>query len=523
MAEALKSGIRQVVIVGGGAAGWITAGLLAAKCGVRRGGPLEISVLEAPDIPIIGVGEGTWPTMRATLRTMGIREADFIRRCHASFKQGSKFCRWRRDDPADFYYHPFDLPEGFHEVNMAHYWRATGASTGGGASFSATVCPQETVCEAHLAPRQATSPDYAGFTNYGYHLDAGAFCDFLREHVTGTLGVAHIADRMTRVVAAENGDIAGVETQANGLLPGDLFIDCTGFRALLLGQHYGVGLVPQSDVLMVDTALAVQAPYEEGDPVQSATVATAQAAGWIWDVSLSTRRGVGYVYSSNHMDEESAVRCVQAYLGRSEQEFSTLTLRKLQIGSGYRETFWHRNCVAVGLSAGFLEPLEASALMLIETAAGLIAEHMPANRAAMDIVGGRFNRRMHHLWDRIIHFLKLHYCLSARDEPFWRDNRSADSLPPRLAEDLALWRHQSPWREDLDGGHEVFPPASYQYVLYGMGYGTAPPPAGLTPAQAAAAKARAETVARNAARLTGMLPGNRALLEQMNGGQRLGG
>lgn len=501
----------KIVIVGGGSAGWITAGLLAAKHGRKGSNRATIHVLEAPDIPIIGVGEGTWPTMRATLRAMGIRESDFIRHCHASFKQGSKFQGWRTGAVDDFYYHPFDPPEGFGEANMADYWRTLGERA---ASFSQTVCPQETLCEAHLAPKQVTSPDYAGFANYGYHLDAGTFSVFLRDHCVQMLGVTHVADRMVSVKAAENGDIAGVETQMNGLLDGDLFIDCTGFRALLLGQHYDVGLISKADILFPDTALAVQAPYREDDPVQSTTVATAQPAGWIWDVSLSSRRGVGHVFSSAHMDEAVAVDCIRKYLGRTEAELAELGVRKLSIGSGYRETFWKQNCLAIGLSAGFLEPLEASALMLCEVSAGLLADHLPSHRGAMDIVAARFNRRMHHLWERIIHFLKLHYCLSDRSEPFWRDNRAVESIPDRLREDLALWRYQSPWREDLDGGAEVFPPASYQYVLYGMGCKTANPPAIPGP-MAALCREKAETVARNTARLSAMLPDNRALLNQL--------
>ncbi len=505
--------IRNVVIVGGGSAGWITAGLLAARHGDKGTGRITVTVIEAPDIPIIGVGEGTWPTMRNTLRTMGVRESDFIRRCSASFKQGSKFRGWRKATANDFYYHPFDLPEGFSEVNLADYWLAGDADQ----SFSATVCPQETLCEAHLSPKQVTSPDYAGFANYGYHLDAGAFSVFLREHCVEQLGVTHVADRMLEVKAAPGGDILGVSTQQNGVIEGDLFIDCTGFRALLLGEHFGVGLRSRADTLLPDTALAVQVPYGEDDPVQSSTVATAQPAGWIWDVSLSSRRGVGHVYSSNHMDEEAAVECVRRYLGLKEAALADLGVRKLSIGSGHRTVFWKQNCVAIGLSAGFLEPLEASALMLCETSAELVADHLPNNRGAMDIVADRFNRRLDTLWERIIHFLKLHYCLSDRSEPFWQDNRAPCSIPERLTEDLALWRHQSPWREDMDGGAEVFPAASYQYVLYGMGYQTAPASEAQSKAQEALSRDKLEAVRRNAARLGAMLPTNRELLDLING------
>ncbi len=507
----MASPVKKVVIVGGGTAGWITAGLLAAKHQPDGNYGLKVFVIESPDIPIIGVGEGTWPSLRSTLRTMGISEVDFLKTCNASFKQGSKFCRWRKDDAADFYYHPFDLPEGFREGNVVEQWLAMKSDM----PFSRTACRQETLCESHLAPKQMTSPDYAGFANYGYHLDAGAFSVFLRDHCKSKLGVEHIADTAIGLETLNNGDIAAVETKDNGQVDGDLFIDCTGFRSLLLGEHFGVGLKTVKDILLPDTALAVQAPYVENEPTQSATVATAQSAGWIWDVSLSSRRGVGHVYSSAHMDEETASECVRTYLGRDEKSFAELSVRKLSIGSGYRETFWKQNCVAVGLSAGFLEPLEASAIMLIETSANIIADNMPATRGAMDIVSKRFNGRLHKLWGHIIHFLKLHYCLSERTEPFWLDNRAPESMPDKLIEDLALWSEQVPRVNEFAGQDEVFPPASYQYVLYGMGFNTRANPRGVSNMLAEFSENQFESVRRNAGRLVKMLPTNRDLLNAL--------
>ncbi len=504
--------IRKIVIVGGGAAGWITAGLIAAKHRPDGHDGLKVCVIEAPDIPIIGVGEGTWPTMRMTLKKMGIHEADFLKNCNASFKQGSKFCRWQRDELQDFYYHPFDLPQGYNEANVAEYWLSTPDKM----PFSKTVCAQEHICEHHLAPKQITSPDYAGFMNYGYHLDAGAFSVFLPDHCIANLGVEHIPDTMIAVQSAGNGDIAAVETKNNGVIAGDLFIDCTGFRALLLGEHYRVGLKPMTDTLFPDTAIAVQMPYRDSDPIQSSTVATAQAAGWIWDVSLSSRRGVGHVYSSKYMDEEKAVDCVRSYLGLDDKGLASLSVRKLSIGSGYRETFWKNNSVAIGLSAGFLEPLEASALMLIETTANMIADNMPTTRDAMKIVSKRFNERVHGMWKHIIHFLKLHYCLSERKEQFWLDNRSPESMPETLKEDLALWKDQTPWYDELNSRNEVFPPASYQYVLYGMEYKTVLNPRGLPNHLRTLAAATFDSVSSKAERLEPLLPTNRSLLKAIN-------
>jgi tryptophan halogenase len=507
----MSESVKNIVIVGGGAAGWLTAGLIAARYYKSQRG-IGVTVIESPDIPTVGVGEGTWPSMRTTLRRMGISEMDFIRTCSASFKQGSKFCRWRKNDPSDFYYHPFDMPDGMEQRNVAEYW----LSNPGDRSFSETVCAQERLCEQHLAPKIPTSPDFAGLSNYGYHLDAGAFSEFLKKHCTSNLYVTLIADNMTSVIAAENGDIRAVETQNSGAVEGDLFIDCTGFRALLLGGHFGVPLKSKSDVLFQDTALAVQVPYGEHDPVQSPTVSTAQPAGWIWDVSLSSRRGIGHVYSSNHMNEEQATECVRKYLGLDEKAFGKYSVRKLSIGSGYRETFWKQNCVAVGLSAGFLEPLEASALMLIENCATMIAEEMPATRGEMDTVSTGFNERLHAMWGHIIHFLKLHYCLSERQEPFWRDNRSASTIPEALSADLKLWREHVPGLQDSDTTFDVFPSASYQYVLYGMGYKPVETPR-VADDLRQFSQQKFAGVMKSADQLGAMLSTNRTFLNAING------
>jgi tryptophan halogenase len=225
-------------------------------------------------------------------------------------------------------------------------------------------------------------------------------------------------------------------------------------------------------VLFCNTALAVQVPFDTpNDPIESQTVATAQDAGWIWDIGLPTRRGVGYVYSDRHSTEEAARETLLRYIGGKHKD---LPVRKIPIRSGHRETFWKNNCIAVGLAAGFLEPLESSAIVLAELSAKLIAEQFPANREVMDLVAKRFNEVTHYRWGRIIDFLKLHYVLTQRtDTAFWRDNVDPATIPERLKELMTLWKYQSPWFfDEFDRLEEVFPAASYQYVLYGMGFRT---------------------------------------------------
>src|SRR6266700_6874 len=467
----MVSPVRSICIVGGGTAGWLTAGIIAARhaAGSGSGGGLQITLVESETIGIVGVGEGTWPTMRTTLKKMGISETAFVRECNVAFKQGAKFTRWVSGKESDFYYHPLVLPEGFPSLDLAPFWTKYSDEHEGAPSFSDAVCFQEAVCELGLAPKLITSPEYAWVANYAYHLDAGRFASFGREHCVKNLGIRHIVDEVTEGVKDAKGDIAYVETSKSGRLGGDLFIDASGFRSLLLGQALGVPFVDCSNVLFIDRALAMQVPYgDEHSNIVPHTVSTAQKHGWIWDIGLQSRRGVGYVFSSNHTTVDAALAELRAYVGDKHRD---LQPRQIKIVSGHRQTFWKGNCVAVGLAGGFLEPLEASALVLIELSADMISTMMPATRETMDIVAKRFNQTTQYRWDRIIDFLKLHYILSRRtDSKFWIDNRDRNSIPESLQEQMQLWRYRAPGDQDFTSNNEMFPAASYQYVLFGRGF-----------------------------------------------------
>lgn len=458
---------KTVVIVGGGIAGWLTAGRIAAKHQAKTNNNINVVLVESPNVPIIGVGEGTWPTMRSTLIALGISETDFIRECDASFKQGAKFAQWVEDREDEFYYHPLVLPQGFSQGDLAGYWLNT--PTDKKSSFSEDVCFQEAICELGLAPKTIRTAEFNAVANYAYHLDSGKFAVFLQKHCTEKLGVKHILDDVIDISTLDNGDIESVQGKQTGSIKGDLFVDCTGFKSLLLGEHYQVPFKSCSDVLFIDTALAVQVPYDDEDsPIASHTISTGQEAGWIWDIGLQHRRGVGYVYSSKYSTEEQAREVLANYVG---DKIDGLTVRKIPIKSGHREKFWQNNCVAVGLSAGFLEPLEASALVLVELSAQMISDQLPANREVMDIVAKRFNETFLYRWEKIIDFLKLHYILSKRtDNDFWVDNRDPETIPESLKDLMKLWQYRAPADHDFTSNNEVFPAASYQYVLYGMGF-----------------------------------------------------
>ena len=461
---------KTVVIVGGGSAGWLTAGIIAARHNPLSDNDqgIKVILLESPDVANLGVGEGTWPTMRDTLRQIGISEVEFLRACDVSFKQGSQFINWQKGQ-GESYYHPFVPPGGYGAINLAAHWLHHSPDK----NFVDTVCPQGKICDQGLAPKTAQTPEYAFGLNYGYHLNAGKFVELLQRHCVEKLGVEHKLGHVDQVVDAENGDIASLSLNDGEEISADLFVDCTGFAALLIDKHYRVPFVSQRDCLFNDTALAVQANHADEDtPIASCTKSTAQSSGWIWDIALPTRRGIGHVFSSQHVSLDKAEDELQRYLDSDPALAKDQpSPRKISFQPGHRQWFWHKNCVAVGVSAGFVEPLEASALVLIEKSAEFISHNLPQDRPAMTVVAKRFNDIIGKYWIDIIDFLKLHYVLSERnDSDYWREHSESKSIPESLEDSLALWRSHVPWVSDSNNRVELFSAASIQYVLYGMGF-----------------------------------------------------
>lgn len=506
--------IKRVVIIGGGTAGWLTAGVLAADhCAWKQAG-LEVTLIESPDVPILGVGEGTWPSLRDTLRRIGLPETDFIRRCNASFKQGSRFDGWVDGGAADSYFHPFSAPPDPDDISCLAVWQAAPEGTPFGDAISAQV----SLCREGKAPKQAATPEYAAVANYAYHLDAGAFAEILREHCTTRLGVTHVRDTVRDIKVRDTGDIASVETERSGAVTGDLFIDCTGSRALLIGEKLGSPLTDVSDVLFNDRALALHVPYaDDRAGIASQTIGTALAAGWVWDIGLQSRRGIGYVHSSAHTGEEAALAALEAYLHKTAPGTGVRSddARLIRFRSAYRKQPWRGNCVAVGMASGFVEPLEASAIVMVELSADMISRLLPFGEGQLAQSAQRFNDRFAYRWERIVDFLKLHYILSKRTEPYWRDHRDMASWPERLAVLLERWRHGPPSRDDFPQNQEIFPAASYAYVLYGMGAETAFPPTLRRQDDPALARRHYDDITTMTRRFLAGLPTNRQLLDHI--------
>lgn len=470
--QTAEQAVKQIVIVGGGTAGWLTACVLAAE--FQLSDDFSLTVVESPDTPTIGVGEGTWPSMRSTLKKIGINEAEFLRRCQGSLKQGTFFRDWLHGK-GESYYHPFSTPIGYSEANLAEVWLESDQPE---QSFAHTVTPQCRICDEAGTAKQLGIPDYAYALNYGYHLDAVAFAAMLTERAVAGLGVTHIVGHIDGVLCDSEGYIETLKTTNGQTVSGDLFIDCSGFSGLLVEQHYNIPLKSVGSILFNDRALATQVSYPSSDAkIKSTTWASAQTAGWVWDIGLRERRGVGYVYSSAHTEPSAAERVLEDYLRNetadTKEKATYNTPRLLSFQPGYRETFWYKNCVAMGMAAGFVEPLEASALVLVELGARALADRFPATRAAMAIQADRYNREFTARWEHIVEFLKLHYLLSKReDSDYWRDHRQETTIPKTLQARLLLWQSEIPWHGEDQRADELFPSASYQYVLMGMGFKT---------------------------------------------------
>jgi glycine/D-amino acid oxidase-like deaminating enzyme len=460
--------LAEILIVGGGTAGWLTAAYLAKVYGQGPGCP-RITLIESPDIGTVGVGEGTFPTLRITLQTLGIDEAEFLREADATYKQGIKFIDWLytpRDGRHKHYLHPFDVPYPTEGAGLMPYWLLQDPAAR--EPYAEAVAFQCAAANAHRAPKTMADGALGHRLNYAYHFDAGKFATLLTRRAV-ELGVRHLQGRVDEVSLNADGSIKSVTSPEHGELSADFFIDCTGFRARLIGQALKAPFKSVADHLLTDRAVALQTPYATPDaPIPSYTLSTAHEAGWTWDIGLGERRGIGYVYSSRHSSDERAIDLIRSYIGEAARGMEP---RVIRFDTGYRSEPWVKNCVSIGLASGFFEPLEATGILLIEIAIGYLVDFLPRT-GPLDVAARQYNALMEARNESILSFLKLHYCLNRRDEPFWRDNADPATLPDRLADLLQMWKHRPPSRFDINEAIDPFPLCSYQYVLYGLDYAT---------------------------------------------------
>jgi tryptophan halogenase len=440
-----------VTIVGGGTAGWLTAAILNARLNTPQTGQrVRIVLIESPNVPIVGVGEGTVPTLTNEFRELGIAENDFFRECNASFKYGVRFEGWNLNSAGRPYsfVHPFGaLVSQIDNFPAVCHFLSFGPHPGRSpddASDNLTACTE--LIRQHRAPRQMSDAAFSHVkeARYGYHVDAPKLAAFVRDFAVRR-GVTHILDDVDDATVDENGHISHLQLRQNGMRAVELVVDCTGFQSRLIGKRLGEPFLPFSDNLLCDRAIPIQVPHADGEPLQVCTSATAMSAGWIWKVPLYNRIGTGYVYSSAFRSDDEALREICGHLHLDPEKVNS---RVIHMRVGRMRRAWVGNCIAIGLSGGFTEPLEATAIMTAHFAARQLVRHFPT-RPIPKVLVDAFNRRIDMAYEEIRNFILCHYYTSNRTEPFWQAARAPSVVTEMLNQNLEVWRHRLPEEGDV--------------------------------------------------------------------------
>ncbi|MDP1027571.1 tryptophan 7-halogenase [Sphingomonas sp. KR1UV-12] len=442
--------LARICIVGGGTAGWIAAALIA-----HHYPQIAVELVESDDIGTIGVGESTIPPFLQLLARLGVSESDFIRDCQASYKLGIEFRDWQR--PGTAYFHPFGDLGTPDTTDFYQLWlraRAEGLDLPLQDFAPANVMAQAGRFTLPFAARQTP----VGTAAYALHVDAKRVAAFLRRYAEAR-GVVRTEGLVDDVAVDPGGFVQAIRLRTGEQITADLFLDCTGFRALLAGKALGGGYRDWSHWLLCDRAVAVQTA--NAGPPPPFTLAQAQPAGWRWRIPLQHRTGNGHVFSSAHMSDDEATALLLAQV-EGEPVTAPVTV---PFRTGVREAPWQGNVVAIGLAQGFIEPLESTAIHLVYRAVDYLFRFLPARDCAAELAG-EFNRRMIADYEEIRDFVVLHYCLTERrDTPFWTACATME-LPDSLARRIALFRVNG---TVPDGTDELFRAVSWQAVISGMG------------------------------------------------------
>lgn len=467
--------ISRITIVGGGTAGWLTAAYLNHRLqwGLTRREGVCITLVESPNVATVGVGEATVPTLKGTLRILEIPEAEFIARTDASLKVGIRFEGWQRGREGQpvSYVHPFSGGSVVRGRNPGYAFLKYGLGGGGGgaaaepAEFIPLISSAPAAIDAGKGPRAVDGDDFTFDLQYAYHLDAGLMADFFRE-VCVERGVEHLRDDVTGVERDERGHIAALQLERGGRHEVELVIDCSGFRGLLINQELGEPFDSYADYLMNDRAIPIQARRVDPAFLPAATTSTALAAGWAWRTPLYSRDGNGYVFCSKFASDDEALAQLEEHLGGAEQ-ITDPRVMPMRVGRTRRS--WVGNCVAVGLSGGFIEPLESTGIMSIELAARTLLQYFPTT-GFEPALQAQYNRQMQDFYEEVRDFLGLHFTLGNRDDtPYWRAAHHDLKRSDRLTEWLDLWQHRLPSRAEL-GTNTVFNEWSVQCLLFAKGF-----------------------------------------------------
>jgi len=451
----MQDRVKSITIVGGGSAGWMAAAALATYLGRNA----VVRLVESEEIGIVGVGEASVPHIRQfNGQWLGIEEADFVKRTHATVKLGIQFNDWGRI--GDSYVHGFGAigrsigPLPFHQFWLKLHLAGRAAPLGA-YSPQTVMAPQ-----GRFAPRDGNAPPHSPLADiaYAYHFDAALYARYLRE-VAEERGVQRIEGKIVKVKQrAEDGFVESLMLENGQVVEGELFIDCSGFRGLLIEETLKTGYVDWSQWLPCDRAMAV--PSEKVDPITPYTRSTAREAGWQWRIPLQHRTGNGYVYSSKYISDDEAAATLLANLdGKALAE-----PRALRFTTGMRNKFWNKNVVALGLASGFLEPLESTSIYLAQTGITRLLSLFPT-RDMSPLLSERYNRESTFEYERVRDFLILHYHATERaDTPFWNYCRTM-SIPDSLREAMDLFRYDGRY---FRNGEDFFALPSWVQVMVGQ-------------------------------------------------------
>ncbi|WP_218354662.1 tryptophan halogenase family protein [Alteromonas lipotrueiana] len=418
---------HRIIIAGGGTAGWMTAALTAHRF---KHFPVSITLVESSQIATIGVGEGSTPSLKQFFTELGISDETWMPECSATYKVGIQFCDWSPASGVPQYRHPFisqldTFSQRPFEVNCQT--RRLG--------LDVTTLPDKFLFNGYLAKAQClpvTPPNFPFRMEYGYHFDSARLGQFLKKHAQ-SLGVQHVDAKIAGVDTHPDGSLSSLIDTNSNHYNGDLFIDCTGFRSLLLQQTLNVPFTSFADNLFNNKAMVLAT--EPTSPLPVETKATALSNGWAWQIPLQTRTGNGYVYSDAYQSQDSAEQEFRRYLGVSD----AAQIEHLSMQVGQVEQHWVKNCVALGLSQGFIEPLEATALHLVYQSARLLCEQYQKSGFNAQ-QSGTYNQQVSTQFDNVRDYIVAHYKLNTRnDTAYWQHNRNNGKLSDSLMQILDTW------------------------------------------------------------------------------------
>jgi tryptophan halogenase len=497
--------IDSVVIVGGGTAGWMSATYLKAAFGDR----LQVTLVESEQVSRIGVGEATFSTVRHFFDYLGLDEQEWLPQCAGGYKFGIRFENW--GGAGHYFYHPFERLRTADGFSLAEWWLLLGDRR---KTFDRDCFVTHHLCEARRSPRllngalfatgmdgtlgRSTLEEQRAQFPYAYHFDASLVAKFLAGYGRER-GVRHIRDDVLEVARDQRGWISHVTTRHHGQLAADLFIDCTGFRGLLINKTLGEQFESFQDVLPNNRAVALQVPREDARQMNPYTTATAMGAGWIWTIPLFRRNGTGYVYSDEFCTPEQAEKTLRDFAAPGRDD---LAANHIRMRIGRNRNSWVKNCVAIGLSSAFVEPLESTGIFFIQHGIEQLVKHFPDERWDPQLTAS-YNERIAHAVDGVKEFLVLHYRSAARDDtPYWKAAK-VRRIPDGLQGRLAVSRSHLLDEETIYPRYHGFEAYSWNAIQLGLG-GQPPTPrpalAHIDPANAKREFARLAAEARQVVR-----------------------